>query len=210
MRRRRTVTEQLLEVGLRWSSVVRPRCDCAEAQVLQVGRITPWNVHCFDWVITVNYGVVTGTSYQERVKTIIIIIYVSKALISNLVELEVEVLTESSILHELASRRETKIALSQDRHIVEPGVCGYVIQHGESVVGDRANSLVVDVIDVERVLENSATTIKACVGVAHREVVPRGCHVCEVVATRCDIGWRILTRIIVTFKTLGANRCEAS
>ena len=208
MRRRRTVTEQLLEVGLRWSFVESPRCDCAEAQVLQVGRITPWNVHCLAWVIIVNNSIVTGTSNQERVFTIIIC--VSKALISNLIDLEVEVLTESSILHELATLRETKIALSQDRHIVEPGVCGYVIQHGESVVGDRANCLVVDVIDVERVLENSATTFKACVGAAHREVEQRGCHVCEVVATRCDVGWRVLTRSIETLNTLGAKGCEAS
>lgn len=194
MRRRRTVTEQLLEVGLRWSSVESPRFDCAEAQVLQVGRLTPWNVHYLDWVIIVNIFVVTGTSYQNRVVTIIIC--VPKTLISNLVDLEVKVLTESSILHELAARCETKIALSLDRHIVEPGVCGYVIQHGESVVGDRANSRVVDIIDVERVLENSATTFKACVGAVHREVLQRGCHVCDVVATRSDVGWRVLTRSI--------------
>jgi hypothetical protein len=59
-------------------------------------------------------------------------------------------------------------------------------------------------------LENSATTFKACVGAAHREVEQRGCHVCEVVATRCDVGWRVLTRSIETLNTLGAKGCEAS
>jgi hypothetical protein len=48
-------------------------------------------------MIIVNKSVVTGTCYQVRVITVILC--VSKALISNLVDLEVEFLTESFILH---------------------------------------------------------------------------------------------------------------
>jgi len=83
--------------------------------------------------------------------------------------------------------------LSRDGEIVEPGVSGYVVQHSESIIRDQTNGRVVDIINVERVLENIATAFESCVGAIHREVIHECRHVRHVVAIRCNVCWRVGT-----------------
>lgn len=112
-----------------------------------------------------------------------------------MIDLEVELHTEGFVHHELAVGVEPKITSYANSFIEEPRIASNVLDHTQVVIFERTSSVIIDVVEVDGVIEDTSLSRVATeiFGINFTEVIHKFSHVGSVVA-RGGVGWRVLAQ----------------